>query len=191
MAVIVVAAREIHAKIVYYGPGLSGKTTNLAWIHAHLPADGRSELVSIDTAEERTLFFDFLPLAVNRIGDYQLRLHLYTVPGQEQLAATRATMLRGVDGVVFVADAQRDRIGDNERSLAELADTLQRQGRSLDDIPLVLQYNKVDLATALTTAQLDARYNARGIPAIVASALTGHGVAETLQTIVRGVVERL
>jgi len=191
MAVIVVAAREIHAKIVYYGPGLSGKTTNLAWIHAHLPADGRSELVSIDTAEERTLFFDFLPLAVNRVGDYQLRLHLYTVPGQEQLAATRATMLRGVDGVVFVADAQRDRIGDNERSLAELADTLQRQGRSLDDIPLVLQYNKVDLATALTTAQLDARYNARGIPAIAASALTGHGVAETLQTIVRGVVERL
>lgn len=191
MAVIVVAEQEIHAKIVYYGPGLSGKTTNLAWIHAHLPEDGQSELVSIDTAEERTLFFDFLPLAVNRIGDYRLRLHLYTVPGQEQLAATRATMLRGVDGVVFVADAQRDRITDNERSLAELAKTLQRQGRSLDDLPLVLQYNKVDLATALTTAQLDGRYNPRGVPAIAASALTGHGVAETLQAIVRDVVERL
>jgi signal recognition particle receptor subunit beta len=191
MAVIVVAEREIHVKIVFYGPGLSGKTTNLAWIHAHLPEDGRSELVSIDTAEERTLYFDFLPLAVKNVGDYRLRLHLYTVPGQEQLATTRATMLRGVDGIVFVADAQRDRINDNERSLAELAETLQRQGRSLDDLSLVLQYNKVDLANALTKVQLDARYNPRGVPSIPASAVTGHGVAETAQAIVRSVVERL
>lgn len=191
MAVIVVAEREIHAKIVYYGPGLSGKTTNLTWIHAHLPEDGRSELVSIDTAEERTLFFDFLPLAVNQLGDYRLRLHLYTVPGQEQLAATRATMLRGVDGVVFVADAQRERIADNERSLDELARSLEKQGRSLDDLPLVLQYNKIDLATALLKTQLDARLNPREAPSFTAAARTGHGVAESLQSIVRELIQRL
>lgn len=191
MAVIVVAEREIHAKIIYYGPGLSGKTTNLAWIYDHLPLDGRSDLVSIDTAEERTLFFDFLPLAISKIGDYRLRLHLYTVPGQDQLAATRATMLRGVDAVVFVADAQRDRIADNERSLLELAQSLEKQGRSLDDLPLVLQYNKTDLATALPRAQLDARYNPRAVPAFTAAAKTGHGVAESLQAIVRALIPRL
>ena len=191
MAVIVVAEREIHAKIVYYGPGLSGKTTNLAWIYDQLPVEGRSKLVSIDTEEERTLFFDFLPIAVNQVGDYRLRLHLYTVPGQERFASTRAAMLRGVDGIVFVVDAQRDRVAENTRSLEELNEHLSQQGRELESIPLVLQYNKQDLANSLTKPQLDAEFNPRGVPAIAASATTGHGVADTLQLIVQGVIRSL
>ena len=191
MAVIVVAEREIHAKIVYYGPGLSGKTTNLAWIYDQLPVEGRSKLVSIDTEEERTLFFDFLPIAVNQVGDYRLRLHLYTVPGQERFASTRAAMLRGVDGIVFVVDAQRDRVAENTRSLEELNEHLSQQGRELESIPLVLQYNKQDLANSLTKPQLDAEFNPRGVPAITASATTGHGVADTLQIIVQGVIRSL
>jgi signal recognition particle receptor subunit beta len=191
MAVIVVADRVIHAKIVYYGPGLSGKTTNLAWIYEQLPDEGRSALISIDTDEERTLFFDFLPIAVNQVGDYRLRLHLYSVPGQERFATTRAAILRGVDGIVFVVDAQRDRTSENERSLDELTRHLSRQGRNLEAIPLVLQYNKQDLANALTKPQLDALFNPRGLPAITASATTGHGVADTLQVIVQSVVRNL
>ena len=191
MAVIVVAEREIHAKIVYYGPGLSGKSTNLAWIYEQLPLEGRSDLVSIDTEEERTLFFDFLPIAVNQVGDYRLRLHLYTVPGQERFASTRAAMLRGVDGIVFVVDAQRDRVAENARSLDELNQHLSQQGRTLEAIPLVLQYNKQDLANALTKPQLDEQFNPRGVPAIIASATSGHGVANTLQLIVQGVIRDL
>lgn len=191
MAVIVVAEREIHAKIVYYGPGLSGKTTNLAWIYDQLPVEGRSKLVSIDTEEERTLFFDFLPIAVNQVGDYRLRLHLYTVPGQERFASTRAAMLRGVDGIVFVVDAQRDRVAENTRSLEELNEHLSQQGRELESIPLVLQYNKQDLANSLTKSQLDAEFNPRGVPAIAASAATGHGVADTLQHVVQDVIRSL
>lgn len=191
MAVIVVAEREINVKIVYYGPGLSGKTTNLAWIYDQLPAEIRSDLVSIATDEERTLFFDFLPITVNKVGDYRLRLHLYTVPGQEHFAPTRAAMLRGVDGIVFVVDAQRDRVAENARSLAELNEHLSQQGRTLDAIPLVLQYNKQDLANSLSKPKLDARFNPRGVPAIVASAATGHGVADTLQAIVQHVVRTL
>jgi mutual gliding-motility protein MglA len=191
MTVIVVAEREIHVKIVYYGPGLSGKTTNLAWIHNQLPVESRSALISIDTEEERTLFFDFLPIAVNHVGDYRLRIHLYTVPGQERFATTRAAMLRGVDGIVFVVDAQRDRVAENERSFDELSRHLSAQGRTLEATPLVLQYNKQDLANALTRSQLDAEFNPRGLPAITASATTGHGVANTLQVIVQNVVRNL
>lgn len=191
MAVIVVAEREIHAKIVYYGPGLSGKTTNLVWLYEQLPVEHRSQLVSIDTEEERTLFFDFLPIAVGNIGDYRLRLHLYTVPGQERFATTRAAMLRGVDGIVFVVDAQRDRIAENEQSLEELARHLSQQGRSLDEIPFVLQYNKQDLSNALTTSQLDTQFNPRGVPTVIASAVTGHGVAKSLQLITEEVIRNL
>ncbi len=191
MAVIVVEAREIHAKIVYYGPGLSGKTTNLAWIYDHLPMAERSDLVSIDTEQERTLFFDFLPLDISPVGDFRLRLHLYSVPGQDRFGATRSTILRGVDGIVFVADAQRDRVADNQQSLQELDAHITRQGRALGDIPLVLQYNKSDLTTALTRPQLDAHLNPLGLPSVVASAVRGEGVVETLQAIVQQAVRRL
>lgn len=191
MAVIVVAEREIHVKIVYYGPGLSGKTTNLAWIYDHLPMAERSELVSIDTEQERTLFFDFLPLDASRVGEYRLRLHLYSVPGQERFGATRSTVLRGVDGIVFVADAQRDRVADNRQSFKELDELIARQGRSLSDIPVVLQYNKRDLTTALTRPQLDAHLNPLGLPSVAASAVRGEGVVESLQAIVQQVIRRL
>jgi signal recognition particle receptor subunit beta len=191
MAVIVVAAREIHIKIVYFGPGLSGKTTNLAWIYDHLPMAERSGLVSIDTEQERTLFFDFLPLDASRVGDFRLRIHLYSVPGQDRFGATRSTILRGVDGIVFVADAQRDRVTDNQQSLQELKNLVARQGRSLSDIPLVLQYNKSDLTTALTRPQLDAHLNPLGLPSFVASAVRGEGVVGALQAIVQQVIRRL
>ena len=191
MAVIVVRARELHVKIVYYGPGLSGKTTNLAWIYDHLPMTERSDLVSIDTDEERTLFFDFLPLDIGPVGDYRLRIHLYSVPGQERFGATRSTVLRGVDGIVFVADAQRDRVTDNQQSLQELEAHITRQGRDFSDIPLVLQYNKSDLTTALTRPQLDAHLNPLGLPSVAASAVRGEGVVESLQAIVQQVVRRL
>jgi signal recognition particle receptor subunit beta len=191
MAVIVVEAREIHVKIVYYGPGLSGKTTNLAWIYDHLPMAERSDLVSIDTDQERTLFFDFLPLDISPVGDFRLRLHLYSVPGQDRFGATRSTILRGVDGIVFVADAQRDRVADNQQGLQELDAHIARQGRALGDIPLVLQYNKSDLTTALTRPQLDAHLNPLGLPSVTASAVRGEGVVETLQAIVQQVIRRL
>jgi signal recognition particle receptor subunit beta len=190
MAVIVVADRELHAKIVYYGPGLSGKTTNLAWIYEHLPMADRSDLVSIDTEHERTLFFDFLPIDINKVGDFQLRLHLYTVPGQDRFAATRSAILRGVDGVVFVADAQRDRVSENQKSFDELKSHLTKQGRSIEEVPLVYQYNKSDLTTALTKAQLDAYHNPNGVPSLMASAVNGQGVVETLGDVIRDVVRK-
>jgi signal recognition particle receptor subunit beta len=191
MAVIDVAAREIHIRIVYYGPGLSGKTTNLAWLYEHLPVAERSELVSIDTEQERTLFFDFLPLDASRIGEYRLRTHLYSVPGQDRFGATRSTILRGVDGIVFVADAQRDRVPDNQQSLQELRNHIARHGRVLSDIPLALQYNKSDLTTSLTRPQLDAHLNPLGLPSFAASAVRGEGVVETLRAIVQQVIRRL
>lgn len=190
MAVIVVSDRELHAKIVYYGPGLSGKTTNLDWIYKHLPMADRSDLVSIDTEHERTLFFDFLPIEIDKVGDYQLRLHLYTVPGQDRFAATRSAILRGVDGIVFVADAQRDRVSENQKSLEELTAHLAKHGRALSEVPVVFQYNKSDLTTALTKSQLDAYHNPNGVPSLMASALHGQGVVETLGDIIRDVVRR-
>jgi hypothetical protein len=190
MAVIVVSERELHAKIVYYGPGLSGKTTNLAWIYDHLPMADRSDLVSIDTEHERTLFFDFLPIDINKVGDYELRLHLYTVPGQERFAATRSAILRGVDGIVFVADAQRDRTSENQKSFEELQAHLAKHGRTVNDVPIVYQYNKADLTTALTKPQLDAYHNPNGVPSLMASAVNGQGVVETLSDIVRDVVRK-
>lgn len=191
MAMIVVAEREIHVKVVYYGPGLSGKTTNLAWLYDHLPMSQRSELVSIDGDQERTLFFDFLPIDLDPIGDYRFRLHLYSVPGQERFFATRAAHLRGVDGIVFVADAQRERLDDNRESLSELAAHLERIGRGLDDLPIVLQYNKSDLTNALTRAQLDAHLNPLGRPSLTGAAIRGDGVVEALRQIVADVIRKI
>jgi signal recognition particle receptor subunit beta len=191
MAMIVVADREIHLKIVYYGPGLSGKTTNLAWLHEHLPAASKSELVSIEGSQERTLFFDFLPLDLPPIGDYRVRLHLYSVPGQERFGSTRAAHLRGVDGVVFVADAQRDRIADNRDSLVELESALAALGFDRTDVPIVFQYNKSDLPGVLTRSQLDAHLNAFGRPSLSAVAIDGDGVIETLRLILEQAVARV
>ncbi|WP_448574803.1 GTP-binding protein [Thermomicrobium sp.] len=191
MALIDVAAREIHAKIVYYGPGLSGKTTNLQVVHASLPEHVKSQLVSIDTEAERTLFFDFLPLDVGTVHGYRLRLQLYTVPGQNLYRQTRLAVLSGADGVVFVADAQRERLADNLQSLRELAQNLIRQGKRFTDFPLVLQYNKMDLANALPLPVLDSYLNPMRAPRFPAIAVRSIGVIETLRAIVKIVIDRL
>jgi hypothetical protein len=191
MALINVAAREIHGKIVYYGPGLCGKTTNLQYIHGQIPANGRSDLLSIATETERTLFFDFMPLELGKVHGFTIRFHLYTVPGQVLYERTRVAVLNGADGVVFVADAQRDRLADNLQSLRELAQNLKNQGKRLVDYPLVMQYNKMDLPTALPTPVLDRYLNTIKVPRYEASAVHGQGVFETLRAVSKLVVNKL
>ncbi|MCX7623369.1 MAG: GTPase domain-containing protein [Thermomicrobium sp.] len=191
MALIDVAAREIHAKIVYYGPGLSGKTTNLQVIHRSLPPQHRSDLLSIDTESERTLFFDFLPVELGTVHGFRLRMHLYTVPGQALYRQTRVAVLSGADGVVFVADAQKDRLADNLQSLRELIQNLSRQGKRFTDFPFVLQYNKMDLPNALPVPVLDRYINPMRAPRFPAIAVRSVGVIETLRAILRLVVDRL
>ncbi|MEZ4520138.1 MAG: ADP-ribosylation factor-like protein [Thermomicrobiales bacterium] len=191
MALINVAAREIHGKIVYYGPGLCGKTTNLQYIHGQIPMNGRSDLLSIATETERTLFFDFMPLELGKVHGFSIRFHLYTVPGQVLYERTRVAVLNGADGVVFVADAQRDRLADNLQSLRELAQNLKNQGKRLVDYPLVMQYNKMDLPTALPTPVLDRYLNTIKVPRFEASAVNGQGVFETLRAVSKLVVNKL
>lgn len=191
MALINVATREIHGKIVYYGPGLCGKTTNLQVIHSKVPQNGRSDLLSIATETERTLFFDFMPLELGKVHGFSIRFHLYTVPGQVLYERTRVAVLNGTDGVVFVADAQRDRLAENLQSLRELAQNLKNQGKRLTDFPLVMQYNKMDLPTALPTPVLDRYLNTIKAPRFEAAAIDGTGVFETLRAISKLVVNRL
>lgn len=191
MALINVAAREIHGKIVYYGPGLCGKTTNLQYIHGQIPMNGRSDLLSIATETERTLFFDFMPLELGKVHGFSIRFHLYTVPGQVLYERTRVAVLNGADGVVFVADAQRDRLADNLQSLRELAQNLKNQGKRMVDYPLVMQYNKMDLPTALPTPVLDRYLNTIKVPRFEASAVNGQGVFETLRAVSKLVINKL
>ncbi|MFW6074534.1 MAG: GTP-binding protein [Chloroflexota bacterium] len=191
MALINVASREIHGKIVYYGPGLCGKTTNLQYIHGKIPANGRSDLLSIATETERTLFFDFMPLELGKVHGFSIRFHLYTVPGQVLYERTRVAVLNGTDGVVFVADAQRERLADNLQSLRELAQNLKNQGKRLVDFPLVMQYNKMDLPNSLPTPVLDRYLNTIQVPRYEASAINGQGVFETLRAVSKLVVNRL
>jgi signal recognition particle receptor subunit beta len=191
MALINVAAREIHGKIVFYGPGLSGKTTNLQYIHSRIPSNTKGELLSIETETERTLFFDFLPLDLGKVHGFTIRFHLYTVPGQVLYERTRVAVLNGADGVVFVADASRDRLPDNLQSLRELAQNLTAQGKRFLDYPLVMQYNKMDLPNALPTPVLDRYINTVKVPRFEAAAINGRGVFETLRAISKLVVNKL
>ncbi|MBO7131470.1 MAG: GTPase, partial [Fibrobacterales bacterium] len=154
MASINFATREINCKIVYYGPGVGGKTTNLQVIHQKLPDDKRSEMVSLATEQDRTLFFDFLPLNLGAIRGFKTRFQLYTVPGQVYYNSTRKLVLRGVDGVVFVADSQKSRHAENLESLQNLQDNLKEYGFDLKDIPFVLQYNKRDLPDIFTVEEM-------------------------------------
>src|SRR6188472_4509519 len=140
MALINVATREIHCKIVYYGPGLSGKTTNLKYVHSTVPSQARGDLLSIATETERTLFFDFLPLDLGKVRGFSTRFHLYTVPGQVLYERTRVAVLNGADGVVFVADSQRDKLQEDIKSLQELARNITRQNKKFSDFPVILQY---------------------------------------------------
>jgi len=176
---------QMTAKIVYYGPGLCGKTTNLQWIHSKTAPQSRGEMVSLETESDRTLFFDLLPLDVGIIGGLKVRLQLYTVPGQVFYNATRRLVLKGVDGVVFVADSQAPALEPNEESLANLGQNLEEFGQSVSEIPLVYQYNKRDLRNILPVEKLEEVLNPGRAPSFEAAAIHGVGVFETLKEISR------
>jgi len=178
-------AMQMTAKIVYYGPGLCGKTTNLGWIHARTAASSRGEMVSLETETDRTLFFDLLPLDVGVIGGLKVRLQLYTVPGQVFYNATRRLVLKGVDGIVFVADSQAPAAEPNEESLSNLRQNLEELGLEPRSVPIVFQYNKRDLRNILPVAALQKALNPGGAPFFEAAAIHGVGVFETLKEISR------
>lgn len=193
MALINVAAREIHCKIVYYGPGMGGKTSNLQYIHNQVPKDARGELLSIATETERTLFFDFLPLDLGKVRGFQTRFHLYTVPGQVLYERTRVAVLNGADGVVFVADSQRSKLEENVKSLKELAVNVTKQNKKFAEFPMVLQYNKRDLpADQIHRVDvLDKYLNALNWQRYEGVATTGLGIFDTLKAISKLVISKL
>ena len=183
MVVLNYTGGEVNAKIVYYGPGLSGKTTNLEFIHERTPEGSRGKMVSMKTQTDRTLFFDFLPLELGDISGYRTRFLLYTVPGQVYYNATRKLVLKGADAVVFVADSSRGKLDENLESLRNLEQNLNEHGMSLDEIPWVIQYNKRDVADAMAVPDLDARLNPLRVPSYEAVATSGKGVYDTFHGI--------
>lgn len=182
--------KVISFKIVYYGPGLSGKTTNLAYIHSSLSNDLRGEMLTLNTDEDRTLFFDFFPLDLGKIGGYSVRFNMYTVPGQIYYEASRKLILDGSDGVVFVADSQPDRLEDNIVSFHLMEDNLRSYDRDPRAFPIVLQYNKRDCPHPTQVGVLEKHLNIFGIPVYEAVAIRGQGVMETIRTATRMVVKR-
>lgn len=191
MALINYANKEINAKIVYYGPGLSGKTTNIQFIHSRLKPEHRGKLITLPTQTDRTLFFDFLPVEIPNVKGFTTRFHLYTVPGQVFYNATRKMVLKGVDGVVFVADSQSEKLDDNVESLKNLDENLQEYGKSIKALPLVIQFNKRDLKNISKISDLTKRLNPWGYPSFEAIATEGKGVMETLAAISRLVLKHL
>jgi signal recognition particle receptor subunit beta len=185
--------REITCKIVYYGPGRSGKTTNLHYVYQRVPDQRRGRMVSLATQTDRTLFFDFLPIDLGQISGFTTRFQLYTVPGQVYYNATRRLVLQGADGVVFVGDSQARQLDENLESLQNLQSNLLEHGIDIRTMPLVLQYNKQDLPRelVLTPAELDDALNFRSVPSFPADALHGSGVFETLKGISELVLKRL
>jgi mutual gliding-motility protein MglA len=184
-------AREINCKIVYYGPGLCGKTTNLQYIYERTNPDAKGKMISLATETERTLFFDFLPLSLGEIRGFKTRFHLYTVPGQVFYDASRKLILKGVDGVIFVADSQFERLEANLESMDNLRQNLGEQGYDLDKIPFVIQYNKRDLPNVVDVPELRSELNPRGVPDFEANARTGEGVFETLKAVSKLVLTEL
>jgi mutual gliding-motility protein MglA len=191
MSLVNYSTREITSKIVYYGPGRSGKTTNLQYIHGQVPEDRRGRMVSLATETDRTLFFDFLPLELGTISGFQTRFQLYTVPGQVYYDATRKLVLQGADGVVFVADSQRAQAAENVESFRNLQVNLLEQGVDPRTIPIVLQYNKRDLPDVMGREEMDDLLNYRDLPCFEAQALGGVGVFDTLKGISELVLRRL
>ena len=192
MAFINYSAREINCKLVYYGPGLCGKTTNLKVIYEKTAEGAKGKMISLATETERTLFFDFLPLALGEIRGFKTRFHLYTVPGQVFYDASRKLILKGVDGVVFVADSQEERFEANLESLENLQQNLREQGLELSKIPWVLQYNKRDLPSAVSVEEMRKALNPTGeIPEFESAAMSGKGVFETLKALAKLVLLEL
>jgi mutual gliding-motility protein MglA len=182
--------KQLSFKIVYYGPGLSGKTTNLMCIHKALEKDRKGEIVVLDTAEERTLFFDFFPLELGRIEGYSVHFNMYTVPGQVYYEASRRLILEGADGVVFVADSDVGRLADNIESFRMLQTNLTSFGSDWKRFPLVLQYNKRDLGEVLSLGTLERELGLNGVPVLEAVATAGAGVMETIRMVSRQVIEK-
>jgi len=191
MVVFNYSGREINAKIVYYGPGLSGKTTNLEHIYNKTAPHLRGKMVSMKTKVDRTLFFDFLPIQGGEIAGFNIRFLLYTVPGQVYYNATRKLVLKGADAIVFVADSQSEELAANRESLKNLQENLVEHGKDLSDVPLVIQYNKRDLPSALPIERLEEELNKRGVPSFESVATVGNGVFETLTAATRMVLEQL
>ncbi len=191
MSFINYSSREINCKIVYYGPGLCGKTTNLQYIYRRTNPEQKGKLISLATETERTLFFDFLPLALGDIKGFKIRFHLYTVPGQVFYAASRKLILKGVDGVIFVADSQIERMESNMESLDDLKINLAEQGYELDKLPFAVQYNKRDLPNVAPVADMDKLLNYRKVIWFEAVAVTGKGVFETLKAVAKQVLFEL
>ncbi len=191
MSSINYSSREINCKIVYYGPGLCGKTTNLQYIYNKTNPDAKGKMISLATETERTLFFDFLPLSLGEIRGFRTRFHLYTVPGQVFYDASRKLILKGVDGVVFCADSQIERMEANIESLENLRENLIEQGYDLDKIPYVIQYNKRDLPNAAPLAELQEALNPTNVISFEAIATTGQGVFDTLKAVAKLVLTEL
>jgi mutual gliding-motility protein MglA len=191
MSFINYMAREINCKIVYYGPGLCGKTTNLQYIYERTNPEAKGKMISLATETERTLFFDFLPLSLGEIRGFKTRFHLYTVPGQVFYDASRKLILKGVDGVIFVADSQIERLEANQESVDNLRTNLAEQGYSLEKIPYVVQYNKRDLPNVVTVEELRPLINPMNVPDYEAVARTGVGVFDTLKSVSKLVLSEL
>jgi mutual gliding-motility protein MglA len=191
MSLVNYSTREITCKIVYYGPGRSGKTSNLQYVHTFVPDDRKGPMVSLATETDRTLFFDFLPLDLGTISGFRTRLQLYTVPGQVYYNETRKLVLRGADGVVFVADSQPEQFFENVESLRNLHENLLAEDIDLRTFPVVMQYNKRDLPGVLPVAELDDALNFRGAPAFPAAAVAGTGVFDTLRAVSQVVLQSL
>ncbi|MGA2448818.1 MAG: ADP-ribosylation factor-like protein [Polyangiaceae bacterium] len=191
MSFINYMAREINCKLVYYGPGLCGKTTNLQYIYDRTNPEHKGKMISLATETERTLFFDFLPLSLGEIRGFKTRFHLYTVPGQVFYDASRKLILKGVDGVIFVADSQIERAEANEESMENLRTNLGEQGYALEKLPFVIQYNKRDLPNVATTEELRTLLNKMSVPDFDAVARTGVGVFDTLKAVAKLVLTEL
>jgi len=185
------SAKEVNCKIVYVGPGLSGKTTNVQYVYENTASDLRGKFFSGTSENERTLFFDFLPLGVGDVRGYQTRFHLFTVPGQTFYEISQQFILKGVDGIVFVADSQPERMESNIESFENLTKNLERQGYDIQKIPLVFQYNKRDLPNAVPVRELESTFNPMQRPYFEAIASQGNGVMETLQSISQWVIKEL
>lgn len=181
-------AKEIHCKVVYYGPSLGGKTTNLQWVYHKTKEEDKSDLVELPTDVERTLFFDFLPLNVGDIRGFKTRFHLYTVPGQVVYDASRKLILKGLDGVVFVADSQAERMEENIQAMENLEKNLEQQGYDIRSVPLAIQYNKRDLPNALPVVELRKALNKYNAPDFEGTAREGRGVFEALKTVSKSII---
>ncbi|MBT4762643.1 MAG: gliding-motility protein MglA [Bdellovibrionaceae bacterium] len=191
MSVINNSTKEMHCKVVYYGPSLGGKTTSMQWIYHKAQDTEKSDLFTLPTEIERTIFFDFLPLELGEIHGYNTRLHLYTVPGQVIYDTSRKLILKGLDGIVFVADSQEERMEENIQSLKNLEKNLEQQGMDISEVPLVFQYNKRDLPTALPISEMRTALNKWNAPDFETEAQNGKGIFDSLNTVSKSIITSL